>query len=132
MRSLIEANQLDWEVDSAGLSDWHEGEPPDPRAIAYTQWQGIDIQYQRSRPIGMRDFLYFEWILAMDQSNYSELHRISPPKCHAKIRLLMDFAEDNHTVEVPDPYYDGRFALAFDLIRQGCKGFVKKQLSSAP
>ena len=33
-RARIEALGLDWRVESAGTSGWHEGEPPDPGSQA--------------------------------------------------------------------------------------------------
>ena len=46
---------LNWEVDSAGTSNWHEGELPHEKSILVMKQNGIDITYQRSRPVRRKD-----------------------------------------------------------------------------
>ena len=58
---------LKWMVDSAGTSDWHQGELPDARAIACMKRHGIDITYQRSRPVIDEDLEDFDLIYVMDK-----------------------------------------------------------------
>ena len=39
------------QFDSAGIGDWHAGNPPDPRAIAIARRHGVDISTQRARAL---------------------------------------------------------------------------------
>jgi len=48
LQHLIEQNNLDWEVDSAGTGSWHVGELPDERSRAVALKNGIDISSQRA------------------------------------------------------------------------------------
>src|ERR1700760_2459812 len=73
LQHKAEALKLDWEIDSAGTSDWHRGELPDERAIACMKKHGIDITYQRSRPFIRDDFREFDLIYVMDKSNYKNV-----------------------------------------------------------
>lgn len=69
MQGLIEAQQLDWTVDSAGTNGYHDGEHPDPRAIQEMKSHGLDISKQVSRKIQKQDLETFDLILTMDHEN---------------------------------------------------------------
>ncbi|MGB0369245.1 MAG: low molecular weight protein-tyrosine-phosphatase, partial [Flavobacteriales bacterium] len=60
---------LDVFIDSAGTSNWHQGEKPDGRAMEEMRMNGIDISNQASRPFSVLDFDNFDHILVMDTSN---------------------------------------------------------------
>ena len=72
-----------------------------------------------------RDFEKFDIILAMDQSNFENLRKMSKPEHHHKIKLMLDYAGYENE-EVPDPYYGGKrgFELVLDLIEQASDGLV--------
>ena len=114
------------DIDSAGVSDWHQGEPPDQRAQDICLERGIDIRGQKSRPIDRNDFHHFDLILAMDQSNLDALHHSAPPDGKAKIKLMLDYAPELNLKNVPDPYSHGRenFAAIFDMLNQAIKNML--------
>jgi protein-tyrosine phosphatase len=93
-------------IDSAGISDFHEGDPPDHRAIAAAAARGLDISRQRSRPVRPGDFVAFDWIVAMDGANLTALDAAAPDYASAHVGLLLEVAE-GRAQPVPDPYYDG-------------------------
>ena len=43
-----------FEIDSAGMGDWHIGQPPDTRAQAAAQNRGMDISGQSARQVTHR------------------------------------------------------------------------------
>jgi len=43
----------------------------------------------------------------------------------AQLARLLDFAPNAPTRDVPDPYYDGRFAEVYTLVEQGCRGLLE-------
>lgn len=50
LRSLASAKGIAIEVDSAGTSDEHRGDPPHRRAVAEAHRRGIDLEvYERAR-----------------------------------------------------------------------------------
>ncbi len=118
-----------FDIDSAGTSGIHAGEPPDPRSVAAAAERGIDISMLRARQVHSRDFSRFDLILAMDRQNLLDLHQLSdrlksPPR--SEIRLMMDFAQSHPLREVPDPYYgdgDG-FARVLDMLEQAGTGLL--------
>ncbi|MEO1723201.1 MAG: low molecular weight protein-tyrosine-phosphatase [Pseudomonadota bacterium] len=101
------------EVDSAGMGDWHAGDPPDPRAIAAASARGIDISRQRARRVRPEDFMAFDLILAMDRSNLAALERLRPVGATAVLRIA-----DPEGREVPDPYVGGAqdFETVLDML----------------
>lgn len=111
------------ESDSAGTGHWHIGEPPHHgtrRILAENQ-----IPYNgRARLLSPQDFDRFDYILAMDKQN---LHNIqSAGSGRAKIGLLMDYAPEVGSEEVPDPYYDDTHPAVYELVLKGTEGLLEE------
>ena len=113
-------------VDSAGIGDWHVGEPPDARARRTALRRGIDLERQRARQVADADFETFDYILAMDHANLASLRRRSPPRHRPKIRLFMEYSRAFSADEVPDPYYGGPagFDRVLDMLEDACDGLL--------
>jgi protein-tyrosine phosphatase len=108
-------------VDSAGTGNWHVGEPPDARAQRHAAKRGYDLSRLRGRQVDERDFLEFDFILAMDRANLIDLQRIAPTGwARAEVRLFAD-------AEVPDPYTGSPadFERVLDLVEIACERWVK-------
>lgn len=125
LKHKIKENGLDWTVDSAGTGGWHSGELPDRRSIKMAQQYGIDLTDQRARQIKPLDFDRFDLILAMDKSNFSDLKALAKTaEQKQKIHLIMNFSRPNSEEEVPDPYYDNRFQLVYNLLDEACEMLI--------
>ena len=125
LKHKIETDDLDWQVDSAGTSGWHNGERPDPRSIDVARKNGIDITYQRSRQFEISDFESFDLILAMDSSNYSNILALDSENRYSdKVKLLMNFKFPGENRAVPDPYYTGSFQDVFDMIQDAIEAML--------
>lgn len=113
-------------VDSAGTHAYHIGEPPDPRSQQAALRRGIDLSVQRARKVRPEDFFEFDYVLAMDRSNYESLKDICHPDYEERLRLFLDFAPDAGTPDVPDPYYGGAqgFERVLDLIETAAAGLL--------
>lgn len=94
-------------VDSAGTGDWHVGEPPDPRAQAKAQANGIDISHYKARQVSSADFQRFDLILALDHANLANLESIAPASARAQLSLLLDHVPGLEGQPVADPYFGG-------------------------
>jgi protein-tyrosine phosphatase len=110
-------------VDSAGTAAYHVGNQPDPRSIAVVKKNGLDISNQKARQFEAYDFDAYDFIYAMDQSNYRDI--ISKARNSSDINKVKLFLEANKAVtkkDVPDPYYGGAkgFDDVFQLIYETC------------
>ncbi|MFK7797066.1 MAG: low molecular weight protein-tyrosine-phosphatase [Aureispira sp.] len=106
LRKKIEEKGLDWEVDSAGTSAYHEGHAPDKRSIAIAEKHNIDISAQQSRPLTKADLDTFDRIYVMDTENYNNVLDLCEGEEHrAKVNLIMNEVQPGHNVAVPDPYW---------------------------
>lgn len=128
-RALAAARGLELALDSAGTGDWHVGNPPHPPMIAAARARGYDLAPLRARQIVAPDFARFDLILGMDRANLTAIERLRPAGSATPVRLFLGEAE------VPDPYFDGRFDEALDLVEQGAARLLDQlrgaQLTSA-
>lgn len=115
-------------IDSAGTHAYHVGEKPDPRAREIALRRGVDLNDIRARKVHPGDIETFDYILAMDKANLSDLHAIAPPDLSGKIRLFMEFARGYDELEVPDPYYGGLsgFDRVLDMIEAASAGLLQE------
>lgn len=127
-QKYIKNNELDEliEVDSAGTSNYHIGENPDPRSIQAAARRGYSLHQLTARQVKSEDFQQFDYILAMDEANLNELQKQAPQRCRASIGLLLDYSDSGQKM-VPDPYYSGKdgFEVVLDLIEGACEGLMK-------
>lgn len=110
MRHLLREAGLEpqVEVDSAGTAGYHAGEPPDARARAAGRRFGVEVT-GTARQFRRADFARFDYVLAMDRTNFEDLSELSPDAAaRQKLHLLRSFdPEAPPGASVPDPYYGG-------------------------
>jgi len=111
-------------VDSAGTSDYHNGAPPDLRAIKTLSQKGIDISGLAARNFTVRDFDDFDYIYAMDFSNYMNIiSKARNEEDKAKVAMIMDIVSPGNNRSVPDPFYgswDG-FEEVYEMLDEASK-----------
>jgi protein-tyrosine phosphatase len=122
LRHLAKGKGVELRIESAGIGDWHVGQPPDERAQHHARSRGYDLSAQRARQVTAQDFEVFDMILAMDRGHLRALQEMAPERHHAKIRL---FAAGR---DVPDPYYGGAkgFELVLDLVEAECRRLLQE------
>jgi protein-tyrosine phosphatase len=115
-------------VDSAGTHAYHVGEQPDARSQQAAFARGIDLSGQRARRVSTEDFERFDYVLAMDKSNYDDLYRMASPVQRKRLYLFMDFAPKWGVKEVPDPYYGGSngFERVLDMVEAASQGLLEE------
>jgi len=92
--------ELALDIDSAGTSNWHEGETPCQHSIEIADQYNVDITRQRSRPITKKDITLFKYVIAMDQQNKDDLEAFG----FDQVYLLGDYGNFQGE-DVPDPYF---------------------------
>ena len=120
-------------IDSAGTSDYHRGEPADARMQTHAIKRGHNLT-SVSRPFDpATDWDNYDFIVAMDDSNKRALQQMARNlKDINKLYMMTDFSRQFNYHEVPDPYYGGEqgFELVLDLLEDAGEGlyeYIKKQ-----
>ena len=113
-------------IDSAGTHNYHPGEPPDARSQHHAKRRGYDLSALRARALSEADIERFDWLIVMDDLNYSTVLKRMADEHHRKLRRLTEFCTVHQTREVPDPYYGERadFERVLDLVEDGCDGLL--------
>lgn len=113
------------QTDSAGTGAWHVGNPPDERAQLVGRQYGYEMSDLRARQVMSEDFQEFDFILAMDNSNYRYLKRMRPDAGRAQLAMMMAFA-GRPNEEVPDPYYGdlSDYETVFDMLKPAAEGLL--------
>lgn len=128
MRKLVEDAGLEdsFVLDSAGLIDYHEGEPADGRMHAHAARRGYRLTHL-SRPIKYDDFFDFDVIVGMDDRNISKLRAMAPGlEEEQKVVRMTDYCRLKVVDHVPDPYYGGAsgFENVLDILEDACAGLL--------
>ena len=130
-KTLIEKKGLNGsiEIDSAGTLGYHEGEKPDARMIKHASKRGYILDSQARKFNPKKDFIYFDYIVTMDDDNYSEITSLDRKNKYTnKVFKMVSFGKNTNVNEVPDPYYSGSqgFELVLDILEDSVKGIIKK------
>ena len=122
LRFLSGKAGLELHIESAGLGDWHVGQPPDERAQHHARKRGYDLSAQRARQVTVRDFERFDMILAMDRGHLRALQKLAPARHYGRVRLFVEGRD------VPDPYSGGPegFEHVLDLVEARCRALLEE------
>lgn len=115
------------EVDSCGTSNYHIGDGADPRTIASANSQGVPIDHC-ARQLTEEDLNSFDFVFAMDKSNYQNILRLAPGRdLKNKVKMMRDFDSLSKGAEVPDPYHGAEkdFREVFDILDRCTTNFVE-------
>ncbi len=130
-RTLVQQAQrsAEFEIDSAGMINYHEGELPDERMRQHARRHGYELTH-RSRPVTLDDFDHFDLIVAMDHNNMKSLLRLAPNEQATKKVVYMANYLQHHpeAYSIPDPYYGGAdgFELVIELLEDACAGLLQQ------
>ncbi len=102
--------------DSAGTSNFHIGGNPDPRTIECSLENKTPIHH-KARQVKASDYEAFDFILAMDRSNLSNIQALFK-KEHPQLHLMREFDQQQGSLDVPDPYFGGMdgFQEVYDML----------------
>ncbi|KAM9338817.1 low molecular weight phosphotyrosine protein phosphatase isoform 2-T2 [Symphorus nematophorus] len=118
----------EWRIDSAATSTYEIGNPPDHRGQACMKKHDVPMRHV-ARQVTKNDFMSFEYILCMDESNLSDLNRKAKQvqNSQAKIELLGSYDPQKQHI-IKDPYYgtDEDFEKVYQQCVRCCKAFLEK------
>lgn len=127
LRSKIKNNNV--VIDSAGTAAYHVGKLPDIRSIEVAHKYNIDITHQKARKFTVRDFDTFDFIYAMDESNYKNILTLARNKSdEKKVKMILNETHPNKNISVPDPYYGGEdgFENVYRMLDEACELIANK------
>ena len=130
-KKYVEDAKLDTKVsiDSAGTIGYHTGEMPDSRMRKHALTRGYILDSRARQFNPKQDFKEFDYIVTMDNDNYSDIKKLDIKKLYIdKILKMGDFISDNNVSEVPDPYYGGTegFEYVINILENGAKNLLTK------
>jgi protein-tyrosine phosphatase len=114
------------EADSCGTSNYHLGEEPDERTLQNALRNNVQISH-RARQLASTDLEYYDFILAMDKSNHSNILKVSGAEQYIhKIKLMRSY-DATPGEEVPDPYFGGEegFQEVFEILDTATEAFLE-------
>jgi len=111
---------------SAGTADYHIGEPADHRTIKIARKHGIEIHHEGCQ-LTESHFQEFDYIVAMDHSNYLNITRHPGyMESRAVVVMMRNFDTAASDLNVPDPYFgsmDG-FERVYQMLVKANEGFI--------
>ena len=130
-KKFLEKRGLDGtiEIDSAGTLDYHTGELPDSRMIKHASKRGYRLDSKARQFNPDNDFENFDYIVTMDDDNYSEITSLDKNNKYTdKVFKMVSFGNKIRADEVPDPYYTGSdgFEYVLDILEDSVKGLLNK------
>jgi len=127
-RDLVKREGLEEKImiDSAGTGDWHIGHPPHHGTRALLDEKGISYEGMKARQMNSEDFVSFNYIIGMDESNMNNMKEFQSGSSDAFIVRLLDLVPHTAIKNVPDPYFTGNFEEVHDLVKQGCEQLLNK------
>lgn len=99
-------------VDSCGTAAFNVGKAPDARSQSASLRAGYDISAQIARQICDEDYERFDYIIAMDRINLTNVEAWAPKDYQGELQLFMHYCKNGGNTQIPDPYY--KEADAFD------------------
>ena len=99
------------------------GNPVYPPAQKELSKHGITCEGKRAVQLQRADGERYDMLIGMDGANIRNMHRMLGSGAEGKIFKLMSFAGKD--ADVSDPWYSGRFDIAYRDIREGCEGLLR-------
>ena len=125
-RALVKKEKLSKKiaVDSAATSSWQIGFPPHKGTLEILKKYHISSAGLVGRQLKKEDFLRFDYIIGMDNSNIKNIYKITGKPNHPKIFRLLDLTR--YKKDIPDPFFTGDFEQTYRLVSAGCRALLHK------
>ena len=128
MKDMVQKEGIDHQfvIASSATSTeeiWNDvGNPVYPPAQDQLARHNISCEGKRAVQLTAGDYNKYDLLIAMDDANVRNMHSILGGDPAGKIKKLMDFT--NRPGNVADPWYSGRFDIAYRDIFEGCKALL--------
>lgn len=125
MKKLVRENGIadNFQISSSATSTEEIGNPVYPPAREELKRHGISCDGKYAVQVKKSDYEKYDLFLIMDDLNYRNIMRIFGKDPENKVHKLLEFAGRNNNVA--DPWYNGRFDVAYNDIYDGCSGLLR-------
>jgi protein-tyrosine phosphatase len=129
-RELVHKEGLEGQikVDSAGTEGYHIGKGPHNGTEKILKKYQISNEGLIARQIKHEDLKTFQYIVAMDSDNLTNIRQLGEVSGATKVIRLLDLVKDGVQKDVPDPYYTGNFEETYELVTKGCEHLLQQIL----
>ena len=100
------------------------GNPVYPPAKAELAKHGVSCEGKRAVQLTKKDYANYDLLVAMDNNNVRNIHRLLGGDPLGKVRKLMDYTSRGG--DVADPWYTDRFDIAYRDIEEGCRCLLEQ------
>ena len=118
-------------VDSAGTSNWHVGQGPNPPSKRTWEKAGYSFDHIASQ-FNYSSLVAADLVLVMDKDNHMEVSRyVTSEEEERKIYYLRQFDPSGpDSLEVPDPYSlpDSAFESVLEMVEKATNGLIEQLL----
>jgi protein-tyrosine phosphatase len=118
-------------VDSAGTSNWHVGQGPNPSSKRTWEKAGYCFEHIASQ-FNYSRLVAADLVLVMDRNNHAEVSKyVTNDEEERKIYYLRQFDPSKpNSLEVPDPYSlpDSAFEDVLEMVEKATDGLIKQLL----
>ena len=124
-KQMVEERGLSerFEIDSAGTNyDCDERNFMHYSAREMLKSMHVPFEEHYSCRIRPNDYTYYDYILAMDDSNIEDIQSLVGGDTEHKIHRLLDFTGNPRNIK--DPWYTGNFDESYWDIVEGCQAFL--------
>lgn len=124
MKELVRRAGRDAEfvIDSKACRTDEIGSDAHPGTQRMLRAKGIPFSRRAARLIRREDYEEYDFVIAMDDENMRDLHRLTKGDPERKCRLLLSFAGEER--EVADPWYTGNFEATYQDAMKGCEALL--------
>lgn len=125
---IKQGREKEFEIASCATSTeeiWNGvGNPVYPPAKAELAKHGISCEGKRAVQLTKKDYANYDLLVAMDNNNVRNIHRMLGGDPERKVRKLMDYTSRGG--DVADPWYTDRFDIAYRDIEEGCRCLLEQ------
>ena len=126
MKDIVKKRGIadNFEIASAATSNWEVGNPVYPPARRKLNENGIDCSGKTARQMTRADYANYDYIVAMDSGNLSDMVRFVGNDPDGKVSLLMSHTDTPR--DVADPWYTGDFEATWKDVNRGCNALLEE------
>lgn len=118
-----------FKLDSAGIGNWHEGEPADYRTRNVAKANNLNVTH-RARQIRPKDLFEFHYVLTMEEMVHQHVEKMrqSRAKSISEVLRMRAFDPQADGDEVPDPYTDNEAAFVemYDILLRSSEALLER------